>query len=306
MDFYRTYINPHASDRKTLQVSHLGVVGHGVFMAGFALMLNYAGATNNWSTYFRPIVACPGIFPLMLTLLWSKQTKLAAILAPILGLCSGMATWLALSWKWSGAINIQTTQIQLPGLYGGLVSFFTPAIYSVIISLWKPSTFDWRVFLQIDLVGDKSGANSRVQSCPTSTVAVDQTGLEIISGQEAEKKLPHMETGETSPPPTNKCTEKSDLDNVVHPFPPEMLAHIRWWLKFATAFLVINMLTTIVLWPLPLYRDWIFSKSFFNGWVSMAIVWQFFAICAVVIFPVWDGRQAIDKVFRGVVKTGRS
>ena len=45
LDGYRTYINPLASDRKTLQVSHLGVVFHGCFMAGFAIMLEYAGAT---------------------------------------------------------------------------------------------------------------------------------------------------------------------------------------------------------------------------------------------------------------------
>jgi Na+/proline symporter len=89
LDFYRTYVNPTASDKKTLQVSHIGVIFHGAFMAGFALMLNYAGATNNWSTYFRPIIACPGIFPMMLTILWSGQTKAAAILSPILGLISG-------------------------------------------------------------------------------------------------------------------------------------------------------------------------------------------------------------------------
>jgi Na+/proline symporter len=47
LDFYRTYINPTASDKKTLQVSHIGVIFHGAFMAGFALMLNYAGATNS-------------------------------------------------------------------------------------------------------------------------------------------------------------------------------------------------------------------------------------------------------------------
>ncbi|THW01858.1 hypothetical protein D6D25_08648 [Aureobasidium pullulans] len=29
LDFYRAYINPKASDRKVLQVSHIGVVGHG-------------------------------------------------------------------------------------------------------------------------------------------------------------------------------------------------------------------------------------------------------------------------------------
>jgi hypothetical protein len=68
LDFYRTYINPKASDKKTLQVSHIGLVFHGAFMAGFALMSNYAGATNDWSTYFRPIIACPGIILTMLAL----------------------------------------------------------------------------------------------------------------------------------------------------------------------------------------------------------------------------------------------
>lgn len=47
LDFFRTYVNPHASDGKILKVSHWGVVFHGFFMAGFAIMLEYAGATNN-------------------------------------------------------------------------------------------------------------------------------------------------------------------------------------------------------------------------------------------------------------------
>ena len=42
MDFYRTYFNPHASDRKTLRVSHIGVVFHGCFMAGFAIMVRFS------------------------------------------------------------------------------------------------------------------------------------------------------------------------------------------------------------------------------------------------------------------------
>ncbi|KAH0144728.1 SSS family solute:Na+ symporter, partial [Aureobasidium melanogenum] len=163
-DFYRSYINPKASDRKILKVSHFGVVGHGCFMAGFAIMLQYAGATNNWSTYFRPIVACPGIFPLMLTLLWSRQTKAAAILSPVLGLAAGIATWLSLSYVWGGKINIQTTQEQLPGLYGALVSFFSPALFSVIISLARPSKFDWRVFLKIDLIEDDSQPSTSLPS----------------------------------------------------------------------------------------------------------------------------------------------
>lgn len=38
LDWFRGYIRPHASDRTTLKVSHWGVVFHGCFMAGFAIV----------------------------------------------------------------------------------------------------------------------------------------------------------------------------------------------------------------------------------------------------------------------------
>jgi hypothetical protein len=312
LDFFRTYINPKASDRKTLSVSHWGVVVHGCFMAGkrtslpltpsanqtdkpqgFAIMLEYAGATNNWSTYFRPIIACPGIIPLILTLLWSRQTKLAAILAPILGLASGVATWLVLSWHWGGAINIQTTQIQLPGLYGACVSFFSPAVYSVVISLAiKPSKFDWREFLRIDLIEDKTRSGD---STPPESVS----GIDTLAET---KDIAVNEKGEHRTPIAHVSNAQTPLDEVVHPFDEDTLRHIRRWLKIAAVYFVVNVLTTIVLWPMPLYRDYIFTRSFFDGWVSVAILWHFAAMGAGIVYPIWDGRHAIAKAVRGIRK----
>jgi hypothetical protein len=292
-DFFRTYINPRASDRRILQVSHWGVVFHGCFMAGFAIMLEYAGATNNWSTYFRPIIACPGILPIVLTLLWDRQTKLAAILGPILGLFSGLATWLALSWFWAGAINIQTTQLQVPGLYGAIVSFFSPGLYSVVISLLWPHRFDWREFLRIDLIEDKSTTSSTLQSALPSSDAVDKAG----SAADTEKGA-SIASEAATPPPRNGPIP---LDEVVHPFDDETLRHIHRWFKIASAYFVVNVLVTIVLWPLPLYRDYIFTKSFFNGWVTVAIIWHFAAIGTVIIYPLWDGRWEIKRALAGML-----
>lgn len=307
LDFFRTYIDPRASDRKTLQVSHWGVVFHGCFMAGFAIMLEYAGATNNWSTYFRPIIACPGILPMILTLLWSRQTKLAAILSPILGLMSGLAVWLSLSWVWSGAINIQTTQDQVPGLYAAITSFFSPALYSVIISLVWPSKFDWREFLRIDLIEDTSQPNSSLQSKLPSSEAVNESALKTENDPESKEAYltSGKETGSplssSSPSPSTSNTQ-IPLDQVVHPFDAATLRHIKKWFHIASIYFVVNVLVTIVLWPLPLYRDWIFTKSFFNGWVSMAIVWHFAAMLAVVVYPFYDGRHEIARAFRGMVR----
>jgi len=302
LDFFRSYINPRASDRQTLKVSHWGVVFHGCFMAGFAIMLEYAGATNNWSTYFRPIISCPGILPLILTLLWSRQTKLAAILGPTLGLFSGLATWLALSWSYSGAINITTTQVQVPGLMGAIVSFFSPALYSVIISLAWPSRFDWREFLRIDLIEDKSQPNSSLQSRLPSSEAVNETP----TTEDSPEKVAYVSDEKQSIPSPNPSpaqrTGPIPLDDVVHPFDEPTLRHIKKWLRYASIYFVINVLITIVLWPLPLYRDWIFTKSFFGGWITMAIIWHFAAIGAVIIFPIYDGRHSISSAVRGIAK----
>lgn len=296
LDFYRTYINPKASDKKTLQVSHIGVIFHGAFMAGFALMLNYAGATNNWSTYFRPIIACPGIFPMMLTILWSGQTKAAAIASPVLGLMSGLLTWFVLSWHWGGAINIQTTQQQLPGLYGAIVSFFSPALFSVAISLAKPSTFDWRIFLKLDLITEKDSTQSSSPSITQST-----TDLPATADISENEKNPTQILNDLKTRSSPASTSADDLDNVVHPMSAETLRHVRKWLRIASIFFVVNVVTTLILWPLPLYRDWIFTRSFFGGWVTVAIIWHFAAMGAVIVYPCYDGRHAIATSIKGVV-----
>jgi hypothetical protein len=299
LDFYRTYINPTASDKKTLQVSHIGVVFHGAFMAGFALMLNYAGATNNWSTYFRPIIACPGIFPMMLTILWSGQTKAAAILSPVLGLISGVTTWLVLSWHWGGALNIQTTQQQLPGLYGAIVSFFSPAFFSVAISLARPSRFDWRIFLKLDLITEKGSTQSPPSSTPASTTGIATTEADICDNEKRSKQIASSPKA-PSTPEAYTADDSSDLDNVVHPMSPETLRHVRKWLGIASVFFVVNVVVTLILWPLPLYRDYIFTRTFFGGWVTVAIIWHFAAMGAVIVYPCYDGWDSISTSVRGV------
>lgn len=50
------------------------------------------------------------------------------------------------------------------------------------------------------------------------------------------------------------------------------------------------------------YRDYVFTKSFFSGWVTVAIFWQFFALFAVVLYPIYDGRFEIAKAVRGIRK----
>lgn len=212
----------------------------------------------------------------------------------------GLLTWFVLSWHWGGAINIWTTQQQLPGLYGACVSFFSPAIFSVLISLAKPSRFDWRIFLKLNLIEETDTGASSVVSAQESKV--DISGTPANDAGVAEKSP--AENSNDKKTPTNQISRdesSNDLDNVVHPMSPATLQHIRKWLKIASIFFVVNVVTTLILWPLPLYRDWIFTRSFFGGWVTMAILWHFAAMAAVIVFPCYDGRGAIAKSVRGIV-----
>jgi len=70
-----------------------------------------------------------------LTLTWSRQTKLAAVLSPLFGLAGGVGVWLGLSKRWYGAITIATTSEQMPSLWAALISLFGPLVSSIVISL---------------------------------------------------------------------------------------------------------------------------------------------------------------------------
>ena len=301
-DVYRTYINPKATDKQVVNVSHLGVVFHGVFITGFALMLNYGGANISWVNYFSPILTCPGIFPLIFTLIWSRQSKLAATVSPILGLASGVSVWLGTAYAIYGEISFATTVELAPSLYGSITSLFSPILYSIVMSYLKPEHFDWREFLRIDLVEDETTLSIGSTSSPDDSVAA----LSMENGQKRLKKTDIAPAVHEPPRQTTVLLGSAiPLEDLVHPLDEESLHHLRKWYKIAWTFLIFIIVITFVVWPMPLYRDYVFTRPFFSGWVTVAIFWQFFALFAVVIYPVYDGRHEIVESVRGVVKSSR-
>lgn len=311
-DLYKTYLNPAVSDKKLVRVSHLTVFIHGVFITGISIAMNYGGANMTWINYLRPVISCPGIIPLVLTLFWSRQTRLAAILSPILGFFSGLAVWLATAKSMYGAVNIETTSNEYPALYAAIASFFSPAIYSVLISLYNPYKFDWREFLRIELsdearLGESSEASESsdegkqdhkdiatgfVKPVPGETPQQSSDTDESAGSIGAEREKPAV----TDPSRARQLS----LDDIRHPFDDATLKELYRWLKIAWFTFVAIVLVTFVAWPLPLYRDYIFTKSFFSGWTTVAIIWQFGAFGAVVIYPLYDGRHEIAIGTRGI------
>ncbi|KAK1445727.1 urea active transporter [Colletotrichum melonis] len=316
-DVYKTYLNPKASDKKLVHVSHLTVVFHAVFITAISLALNYGGADMTWIGYFRPILSCPGIIPLGLTLCWSGQTRLAAIVSPILGFLTGLGIWLGTAHVIYGEINMKTTEGSLPALYGAIGSFFSPALYSVLLSLYKPEKFDWRRFLvaeiaeenQLKQSSEKEEANNDGNTSSTSEGEPPASSLFDPEKSGDSEKNTAAAAGDKFPPAvSSKDTSLAgevNLDDVRHPFDDDTIKLLYRWYRVAWYMFIAIVLVTFILWPMPLYRDYIFEKTFFKSWTTVAIIWQFFAFFAVVVYPLYDGRYEIVRGAKGVWHSSR-
>jgi Na+/proline symporter len=165
-DIYRRYVNSRASDRDVIRWSHIGVVFFGLFSACFSTALHYGKVDLGWTLYMLGVLTCPGIFPTVFTILWRKQSRAAAIVSPLLGMATGIAVWLGTAHAFYGTISVSSTGQTLPCVYGTVASAFSPALYSIAISLVRPANYQWADFrkekLAFDSEEDVNAAHSHI------------------------------------------------------------------------------------------------------------------------------------------------
>ncbi|BFZ61126.1 urea active transporter [Saitoella coloradoensis] len=66
-------------------------------------------------------------------------------------------------------------------------------------------------------------------------------------------------------------------------------------------------LILVVLWPMPMLgAHYVFSKSFFTGWVVVMFIWTFLAAGVITFLPIWEGRDSIMTIVGGVLGKRRN
>lgn len=59
----------------------------------------------------------------------------------------------------------------------------------------------------------------------------------------------------------------------------------------------------IIVIPLPLFfAQTIFGVRGLEAWVVIGIIWVFVSCLTVVVYPLWESREALGMVLRGLVK----
>jgi hypothetical protein len=71
--------------------------------------------------------------------------------------------------------------------------------------------------------------------------------------------------------------------------------------KIAKIMTVVMTLCLLILWPFPMFgSNYIFSQGFFTGWVVVGIIWIFFALGCVGLYPLWEGRASMGHTFNAI------
>ena len=261
-DIYQTYFNPRASGRKLIYMSHIMVVGFGMFMAAFSVGLYYAGISMGYLYLLMGVIISAAVLPATLTLMWAGQNKWTAALTPPLGLACSLIAWLVTAKKNCGTLNVACTGSNNPMLAGNVVALLSPLAFVPIFTLiFGLDKYDWASMAAIRKGDDHDLAEAA------------HIDIELVPGEAA------------------VSAEQEAIEK-------EKLVRASKIAKTMTVFLTLALL---VLWPMPMYGSrYIFSKKFFTGWVVVGIIWLIGSLCCVGIFPVWEGREAVYHTFRSI------
>lgn len=261
-DVYRTYIRPNAKGKEVVRFSHICVISFGILMGVLAVLLNLTGISLGYLYTLMGVLISSAVIPLTLTLLWSKQSKAAAIASPILGFIAAVGTWLGVTSKMYGEITVNTTSQNYPMMAGNIVALISPIFITVTISLINPDNFNF-------------DATRDIQQ-------VDDSNQEQVAGDFDERNQ--------QPVATETIINSED----------EMEAMAKSS-RFAKISSIVLSLALFLLWPLPMFLSkYVFSKSFFTGWVVVSIIWVFASILAVGIYPVYESRKTLASIFKEI------
>lgn len=266
-NIYQAYIKPDATGRQLLYFSHYITIGFAIFCSSIAVAFNHGGFSVGFLITAIGIFVDSAIVPMACTIMWRKQSRVAAFMVPLLGSVAGIIAWFTLTYTMYGDITIDTLSGNLPLVAGNIVALGSPLVLTPLITYISPENFDWNI-LKDEL---KRGSDEHITVSATSP----EHAAVLIEEERREEEE----------------NEKS-------------LIKARNRSLFLGWFLTISL---VILWPIPMYASsYVFSQKFFTGWVAFLFIWAFLAAGIIIFLPVWEGYGAMKTVLKHVMGKGEN
>jgi hypothetical protein len=208
------------------------------------------------------VIISGAVIPASLSLLWDRQSWAAATFTPPMALVCSLIAWLVTAKKEGGDLSVLSTGANYPMLAGNVVSLLAPLIFIPVLSFaLRTPKYDWLSMKAIRKANDDDLA------------AAAHMDPELVRG--ASSQSDHEEQ-----------MEQRQLQRSA---------------KIARTLTIVLTLALLILWPMPMYGSgYIFSKSFFTGWVSVGILWLFCSSACVGIYPLWEGRHTSSHTIKAI------
>ncbi|KAI0957024.1 hypothetical protein AcW1_005550 [Taiwanofungus camphoratus] len=288
-DLYQIHFKPDASPDVLIRVSHIMVAVWAVIMSCIACLWNGIGISLNWLFLFSGTIYTAAVGPIVFSVLWRKQTGVAAISGALSGTCIGLICWLVVAKVHYGSVTVETTGYIYPNLAGNMGSCCSGALISIMITLIKPDNkFDWSETKKINPRG-RALDQDRADQMQTTSQVIDVP----LSAVDSEKGSGKAEA----------VNRTSSLKEASFEEQPENYQELEKSLKVATWLSLIMSFIIVFLIPIPMFLShYVFSLHFFRGWVIICVVWLFIAAFITSILPVWESRRAMLEICKGLIR----
>lgn len=258
------------------------IIAYGILMGVLGLVWYYIGISMGYLYELMGTLIGSAVAPVALGIMSKRANRLGCITAAWTGLALGLTAWLVTAATLNdGVINIETTGQDYPMLAGNLAALGGSCIIAVGATLLWPENYTFPGLLEDS--NQETGSDHAPES-PSAASEKDAESVKDKSGATATS----VQVPELAKTPEEVQAEKTGLQKA-----------FRFAMYFSLALTVI----LIFLIPIPLFfSSKIYTESGFATWVGVSFVWVFYAVGCVVLYPVWESRQALKEIGGSVIR----
>lgn len=298
-DVYKTYYKPAAKSESLVRISHYAIVLYALILAAFCCVLNAVGVNLTWLLTVLAIIVGGGAVPVGLVLIWKRTSTVAAIASPWIGLACGLTAWFVTAYKRSGEISIESTGDTTNAVAGNITSFGVGWVSCMLLTLVFPAKYVSEDPMHIERSNKIQGIGGNVEgvSPPEQIVELD-VDVDEEKKMDPEIAKPPPFPSHTATPTTPTPTTAAATHQNMSPMTPSA---VRTGTRLALAANLIFILIAVILVPFTLFgTGYVYSKSFFTGWIVVSFIWVWCSMCICVVYPVIESWKALVEVRKGV------
>ncbi|GBE78963.1 Probable urea active transporter [Sparassis crispa] len=279
-DLYRTYYRPNATGADIVCVSHYFICVWAVWCGAWATILNAATINLGWLFYVLGLVLSPIVFPIGLTVTWSKLTRAGILCGTITGTILSMLASMITCWKISGTINVTNLAEPYSAVTGGLTGLIFSGLVTISVSFANPANYEFAGTRAIAVYDDVEAEATIADSKSSSS----DENKEIDGGDSVEVRP--VRAGVAERP--KAAVGREEL--------------MRVFKRAAWYCLALTVIVGIIV-PLPMFfTEYTFSKNFYKFWVACTIIWAATSGIFCIIMPVLESRVELGIILDGAFR----